>query len=167
MNNVILKKENGVVSVIEYDPTLFEEESKKKAVHLCWEHCTNACVGQCQKITDYRKKTIDKYDFISDGMQIMDDDGKIDRFLVTGCNNYKKAEQKVQTAEQKRRLKNLRDGLKMAYFDALTLQEANQVQTDLIARGEIVDVRGKLTVEQKKLLEKNRQEKAKTKAKTK
>jgi len=117
--------------------------SDQLQTHLCWEHCVNASVLQCPKIADQVKQKIGEYDFITDGYQIFDANGKVDQFIVTGCDNYVKAEPKVLTSEEKKRLKIAKESLRMAYFDASSLEEAYLIQADLEARGQIHSIRGR------------------------
>lgn len=62
--------------------------------HLCWEYCSN--LVYCDKIQDRLKKTITKYNFITDGYHMIDvnynENGKrilkTDCFYVISCKNY-------------------------------------------------------------------------------
>lgn len=57
--------------------------------HLCWS-CSNGYPSKCEKIANIVKGTIDTYDFIKSGYQIIRDND-IERFIVTSCLNYEKA----------------------------------------------------------------------------
>lgn len=63
--------------------------------HLCWMNCKNATPNKCSKILDLPKLTIDKYDFITDGYQILDNNDIVDTFVVTKCKNYKREYKKT------------------------------------------------------------------------
>ena len=137
MKNVILKKENGVVTTMEATKEQLSDIRKigKKddpRIHLCWENCANAIAGACEKVTEREKKNIADYDFITDGYQIIDEKGEIDAFLVTKCNNYVKVEQNKKTKEEIERLKKLKESLRTEYFDTETVEEAYLLQNELM-----------------------------------
>ena len=81
---VMLEKKDGVTRTLE----MSEEKGKElreSEDHLCWT-CSN--YENCDKVKDEHKKTIDKYDFITDGVQLIDESGNVDTFFVEGCNTY-------------------------------------------------------------------------------
>ncbi len=132
MNNVVLTKVDGVVSVELADKEntqIFHDDTVK---HLCWENCEFAYADKCPKVANKNKKTIDKYPFVTDGMQLLDDENKVDRFIVTGCNKYKKTVPIERTREELAYLKKVKEGLKMAYFDAGSIEEANVIQYEIV-----------------------------------
>ena len=147
MKNVILKKNDGVVSIMEASPELIKkiknkDKDNQNNIHMCWENCTNAYCDKCEKIADIQKKEINEYDFISDGIQIINKSGEIDTFLVNKCQNYEKSKPKKLTMEKIKRLQKIKDGLRIAYFDALTLEEAYITQSDLAERKKIKNIMG-------------------------
>lgn len=111
--------------------------------HLCWEDCFNASADKCPKVRNKIKLSIDKYDFIQEGYQILNKKGEIDRFIVTKCDKYEKATPQAMTQAQKERIKKIKDGLRIAYFDAETIEEAYVIQNDLIKKGQIKNPRGR------------------------
>ena len=135
--SVILKKENGVVKEIEPTKEIIKDirqigKKEDPRVHLCWENCANALAGKCDKVTEREKKNIGDYDFITDGIQIIDDNGEIDTFIVSKCKNYVRTENKKKTQEEIQRLKQIRDGLRTSYFDTETVEEAYLLQDELL-----------------------------------
>lgn len=147
MKNVILKKENGVVIEMEKKPEVVTEIKTKEMPHLCWEHCDKGYASECKKIADAVKKEIGEYDFITDGYQIFDKQDNTEILIVTGCSNYKKEEPKVLTSQDKERLRKLKEGIRMAYFEAGTIEEAHVIQYELEKRGQLSNIRGKKPTE--------------------
>ena len=143
MKDIILKKENGVIVEIAKTPEAVAEIKAKEVPHLCWEHCDKGYVCKCEKIADIEKKEIGEYSFITDGYQVYDEEGNTEILMVTGCSNYKVEEQKVQTTEEKERLKKLKEGIRMAYFEAGSIEEAHIIQYELEKRGQLSNIRGK------------------------
>ena len=142
MEEIIIIKKNGIVDVVDPNSETIEDFKTKKAVHMCWHNCSNAFTTKCPKIQDEIKKMINEYDFITDGFQIINSKGQIDRFVVTKCLNYIKEKPKTYTVAEKERLNNIKKGLRMAYFDASTLEEAYLIQHQLEQRGDITNIRG-------------------------
>ena len=142
MESIILIKESGELKIENTTPELIEQLDKENG-HLCWENCENACADKCRKVEDLPKKYINEYDFIKAGFQIIDDKGRIDRFIVNECDNYKKVQPKRLTTEEKARIRRAREELRKAYFDATTLEEAYITQHELLERGDIANPRGK------------------------
>ena len=56
--------------------------SEKRYSHLCWDVCPIKTCMECPKIKDRPMKSIDKYDFITDGFQTSEGIGKL---VVTKC----------------------------------------------------------------------------------
>lgn len=132
MENVILKKKDGQVVVMNLTPTTSMKLKDDSIVHLCWggKDCKNFCKHagptECKKIGDAVKKKIDEYDFITDGIQTLDDKGKVDTFLVTGCSNYERVgEKRKLTPEEKAHFRSLRNSIKTLYFEAGSVDEAH------------------------------------------
>lgn len=124
---VMLEKENGVTKVLELDKEKLDN-LKTYGEHLCWD-CANAL--NCSKVMDRQKKTIDKYDFIDDGLQSLDENGNVDFFFVEDCNDFVRDKEKKQTnmdeLKARRTLKNL-------YFGTEHTTEANKIMEELIER---------------------------------
>ena len=139
MGNTILKKENGVVSTLEATPEL--EELICSGCHLCWDkNCANARANLCSKVFDEHKKHIKLYDYITDGAQILDEEGNVQNFIVSKCNNYKLSRYEETTQiKNTREIKTLRDNLKKAYFGAETIDEADILQYELAQKGQIIN----------------------------
>lgn len=135
-------KANGIYNLFKkvLNDTI-DEVFDELQIHLCWEYCTNACITLCQKVNDLPKNNIGTYDFITDGYQTFDEKGNLDKFVVTGCTNYKKSQPKKIPLEEIKRRKN---NLIMMYFDAESVEEAYKEQERLILKGELKNIRGKL-----------------------
>jgi hypothetical protein len=103
--------------------------------------CQNARACECEKIDDENYKGIDEYGFITDGYQIYDKNGEIKSFVVSKCNNYKVDEprKRATTREELEHLRYLKDSIKILYFDAENIDEADQIQEDLRNRHQIYD----------------------------
>ena len=101
----LIEKHDGIIKKMELTSDN-KNESCGKIKHLCAEHCMFAFVDKCPKIADNCKKTIDKYDFITDGFQEIKNNGEIKRFCVTGCDKYRKKAIK-ETKEMKERRNKL------------------------------------------------------------
>ncbi len=112
MEEMILKKENGQVTII--NPTNEELKKIKESCHMCSE-CTNARANRCSKIADIYKKCISAYDYISDGYQIYDENDDTAALIVSKCNNFEKEKETSRTPEQLKRFCELTKGL-YAYF---------------------------------------------------
>lgn len=56
--------------------------------HLCWQNCRKASIASCPKVADRRKKPINKYEFIKDGYQVIDENMHLNKFIVTNCVYY-------------------------------------------------------------------------------
>lgn len=111
--------------------------------HLCWENCKNCSPKICPKINDEVKQKIDKYDFITDGYQILNKDGKIDTFVVTNCKNYIYKKERVLTPEEKRNAIKIKEGLEIMFFDATNLKEARKTEEEWIKNKQLFKNRGK------------------------
>ena len=134
--------------------------SKSAKKHLCWEDCEYAFADKCPKIRDYYKEThINKYPFIEEGWQTLDENGDVDDFIVTKCSKYEHAKPgPTRTAQE---VKKIKDSLRTHYFDAMTVEEANRKQAEDILAGRILKPRGK---EPKKELEELKREKKRLEA---
>ena len=139
MSKKVIKKENGIITSLDLTPEL------KKAVecgcHLCWKDCSNAYVNKCPKVADIKKKDIGSYDFITDGAQIVEEDGTVDTFIVTGCDLHDVSTKKpLKGAEAKR----AKDSLRMAYFETTTVEEAYIIQKELVDRKLLINPKGRV-----------------------
>ena len=147
MKEVILEKKDGIVKNLEFDPEIINKYTNSRAddidpkkrsnVHLCIS-CQNCYVGKCIKVADRFKKPIDQYDFITEGVQHIRENGLSEEFIIIGCNNYKRDEERKLTSEEKRRAKKIRTALRLDYFNSNSMQEALLTQGRLIASGEII-----------------------------
>ena len=145
MSNTILKKENGVVTSLEPTAELLKAIEEGKKCHLCWTTCGKAYANQCPKIADEFKKSIDSYDFITDGIQVIDEKGEVDTFIVEKCNSCEKSKKPIITG---RKAKELRDALRTAYFGTATTDEAFVLQDELVKRGLLLEVKGKVKTDE-------------------
>ena len=91
--------------------------------------CANGYVKNCEKMADYpEKKDISEYPFITDGFQVYIND-ELDRFIVTRCNNFKKASQKKYlTPQQVESVQAAKALIELLYYDVDTLAEAREIK---------------------------------------
>jgi len=68
------------------------DDKTVKANHLC-SICT--LPQACEKIHPKYKECISKYDDITDGIQLSDDEGLSDKFVVTKCKKYCTADKRI------------------------------------------------------------------------
>ena len=144
MNKVVLLKENGKVTETEYTQDLKKNILDNNS-HLCGYHCANANPNLCPKVCDRYKKNIDsdRYDFITDGYQIFDENGKLKSFIVSGCKLYKReVSKKKETVKDAKAARELREGLWKLYFGTDNIEEAYMIQASLARRGLISNVNG-------------------------
>ncbi len=139
MITTILKKENGIVNVIE-NPSQTVVDTEKSYCHLCWD-CDN--YDQCQKIIDYKKKSIENYPFIENGSQMIDSKGELQTFIVSKCNNYDRNLYPSKSSIDTKTIRAIREELRLAYFDVDTKEEADQKQYYLMEKGLLKNVYGK------------------------
>ena len=143
MSKVILLKENGKVSEVEYTSEL-EKTLEDNNCHLCWDSCANVNPNVCPKICDKYKKYINRYDFITDGYQIVDGDGTIKSFVVSGCKKYEQEPPREKlTAKESERIRKLKENFRTLYFGADSIEDAYIIQESLEKRGLITNIRGK------------------------
>lgn len=160
MENIKLQKTNGTITVskiiskklkeepaVSMEVTRFPKGEKQNVTHMCWGNrdgsgvCKHACALECQKVGDERKKSIDKYDFITDGYQTIKANGKLDKFIVTGCKNYEASPEKKLTAEDKARINAAKRAIRTLYFgtnsndEALIKQYMQQVRGTITKAG--------------------------------
>ena len=139
MKNALLKKVNGEVEIINLETTPDgKKEVKGKIDHLC-SKCDNCYAAKCLKVFDEVKQLISEYDFITDGLQLYDSNGEMKFFYVTECDDYKEDRKRhsPSTKEEIENLKRIRESIKIAYFNAETIEEADQTQFDLFRRKQL------------------------------
>ena len=139
MKNTILKKDYGMISEIEANEDTIKTIKSECPGTICFD-CQNARACKCEKIDDEQYKNIDSYDFITDGYQIYDRKGEIKSFVVSNCVNFKKDEKRVRptTKEELEKLRQLKESIKILYFNAENIKEADKIQQDLTNRGQLV-----------------------------
>ena len=142
MKNIIIKKEHGFVSYRQMDMDNNENtefvKNIKKYKHLCGD-CDNCSPLKCAKVFDIKKEVIKNYDFITDGYQVYDENGEVKTIYVANCEQFvqNKARKKAKTSTELEELKRMKENLKMMYFDTESFDEAEDVQYDLLKRGQI------------------------------
>lgn len=150
MENIVLKKKDGKVEVMNLTPSISKKLNNGE-VHLCWgscheTFCKHACSSECSKVADKRKRTLEQYPFITDGFQIMDEDGRVEQFVVTGCSKYEPAGEKELTREEKQRINSAKRGLKTLYFEAADVDEASIKQYMEVVRGTITNINSNMLI---------------------
>lgn len=143
MKNIILKENGQIIDVLPYTEEVDRALANKHKIHLCWDSCVNACAGKCTKIANMPKKAIGKYEFITDGYQVVKEYGAFDKFIVSGCKNYVRDKRADFNFKQRADNRKKRENLKMAYFDTETIEEAHILQAYLINKELLKDARGK------------------------
>ena len=141
MRNTIIKKENGEVEILRGAELI--NSLKKEPTNPC-SNCRNCYASMCPKVEDVRNKDIRKYDFITDGYQVYDENGVMDRFIVSKCNNYEKdlPRKKTRTKEEYLAYRRLFDSLKILAFDGVDVREADRIQRHQVLCGNLSDVDG-------------------------
>ena len=136
---MMLKKQNGKLEIKFIDTQILREMTKKEC-HLC-ANCENCRANKCQKVHDAENQYIGKYDYITDGYQVYTEIGKTSNFIVTECGNYQteQVREKPKTKEELMRQNNLKASLKINYFNAESLEEANRIQEDSFRRGQLYE----------------------------
>ncbi len=139
MKNILIKKVNGEIEEINLETTPDgKKEVKGKIDHLC-SKCDNCYAAKCLKVFDEVKQLISEYDFITDGLQLYDKNGEMKYFYVTECDDYieDRKRHKPSTPEEIERLRRIKESIKIAYFDAENIEEADQTQLDLFRRKQL------------------------------
>lgn len=143
MKNALIRKVDGKIEIQNIQDGIIsgnEQDSKlQSAKHLC-SKCDNCYADKCLKVFDEEKRILDEYDFIESGVQVYDENGNMHLFYVTKCNNFiKDAERKkFTTQEELENLKRLKESIKILYFDAESIEEADQTHLDLLRRRQLV-----------------------------
>ena len=141
VEKILIRKENDEVSVSQITERA-DLGVQAGVTHLCWD-CANGCPANCNKVKDIKKKNIEAYPFITSGYQVFNTNGNMDRMIVTECKDYQyiKAEQK--TPQEQAKISDARKKLRLLYFGAQTLSQANRIQNDLLDRGQLISPRGR------------------------
>ena len=107
--------------------------------HLCFD-CDNCYADKCPKVSDGVKRSLKKYPFISEGVQVYDANGDTKYLFVSKCDNFEKDRErhKLTTQEEIENLKRMKESIKVAYFNALDIDEADETHYDLLKRKQIV-----------------------------
>lgn len=103
---------------------------------MCWEHCV---ISDCPKLLARwnEKKDIDEYEFIKEGIQVKDEEGRLEHLLISKCDLYKKAEKKKKISSL--RLTEIIHDLELDYFKADTFEQAARTRKAWIASGLLKD----------------------------
>jgi len=138
MEKTVYIKENGKIAI----KMVSEEEIKemsKECPSPCFV-CDNGYCSKCGKIADEQFKTIDKYDYITDGFQVCSSNGEVEDLFIKKCNNYVKdhPRPKAKTREELENLKRLKESIRILYFNASDIDEAKRIHSDLIRRGQLI-----------------------------
>ena len=139
----VIKKKDGEFKLYKIDSKVAESREfsnllHSKLKHLC-PNCDNCYADDCSKVSDSKKNSICKYEYITDGLQVIDDTNDTLFFYVTTCKNYKvdKDRYKPTTKEELYELNRKKESIKIAYFDAETVEEADQIHLDLLNRKQL------------------------------
>lgn len=106
----------------------------KNQKHLCF-NCQNATATLCPKVKDRIKSRIDSYDFITEGIQEIKENGEMKTFIVSKCDNYKQDEVRSTPTE---RLEKLKESIKILYFGGEDIEEANRLQYQEYKHGNLI-----------------------------
>ena len=145
MEKVIVKNNNEIkeYNLEKSDVREAYRLMRENGNHLC-SNCDKCRADNCLKVFDEVKRPLSEYEFITEGMQIYNKNGDIQTFYITKCNDYVKDRERVKpsTLDEINALKRIHESIKIAYFDAETIDEANQVQFDLFRRGQLTPYSG-------------------------
>lgn len=124
MKERILVKENGNTKEITFSKREVER-IKSDRTHLC-RSCTYCTPLDCKKVKDTKKQTIDKYNFIIDGKEYINELGEVENLVVNECDNYQnylpRNKKSIVEANKSKRL------LKLIFYNAQDIQDANNTQ---------------------------------------
>lgn len=124
MEKRILVKENGITNEISFSKKEVEI-IKSDRTHLCGT-CTYCTPLDCKKVKDAKKQTIDKYDFITEGKEYINENGEVENLVVNECNNYQhylpRSKKSIAESNKSKRF------LKMMFYNAQDIQDANNTQ---------------------------------------
>ena len=134
MNNIILKEirnGNEIIELTDIDSIENELNLKKGDTHLCWD-CKNGHPDKCSKIADLQKGSIESYEFIKDGFQLVQD-GIVDKFIITRCQNFECCDNN-KTAMTPEFI-DATNSLMLYYYDVESVEEAIETRESLRRRG--------------------------------
>lgn len=129
-----IKKENGKVTNVSDVAEIQELLQRKKEKHLCGAVCHGLTGKKCPKIFDEEKANISEYDFIDSGYQIINDEGVLEKFVVSECKNFKLVEREQDPASRRK----IMDVIKVLYFDTETPQEAEEKLKFMVEQGTVL-----------------------------
>lgn len=109
----------------------------KNQKNLCF-NCQNATATLCPKVKDRIKSRIDSYDFITEGIQEIKENGEMKTFIVSKCDNYKQDEVRSTPTERLEKLKKLKESIKILYFGGEDIEEANRLQYQEYKHGNLI-----------------------------
>ena len=133
MEKTIFKKENGQVRIIATSPEV--EKDLVEIKNPCFE-CKKGYTNKCLKMADEIKRPIGEYEFITDGYQVLDENGVSDSLVISKCANFeiepvrRRATTKAEIAE----LKRAKESLLIYYYGGADVKEALQTQSDIERR---------------------------------
>ena len=92
MRRTILKKKDGIVEVsyLSKNADLKSILRKLREKRDLCTHCANCHRYLCEKVSDNSEKEIGRYDFIENGVQIIDESDLTRFFYVSKCHNFEK-----------------------------------------------------------------------------
>lgn len=139
MIKTVFKKVNGKITREFID----EEDIKalrREHANPC-SRCEFGYASRCPKIEGDPEYSIVDYNFITDGYQIYDGCNQTSELIIANCVNYQKdhPRKKPQTLDEILKLRHLQESIKILYFDAIDIEEANRIQNDLRNRGQLID----------------------------
>ncbi len=134
MKRTILKKENGIVRIVDTNVEAVEQFIKETS-NPCFE-CKYGYANKCPKISDEFKKNILEYDYITDGYQVYNENCDVESLVITNCTKFEKepVRIKAKTKQEITELKALKESLKILYFGGIDIHEANTIQRDIKRR---------------------------------
>ncbi len=137
MRNGVMIKKDGVVTVKNIRPEAIEIASSRcKCVkHICGT-CANLDPKKCKKVFDREEQDIREYDFIKNGIEVFNDKGTIVNFIVNKCDCYKPeiTREKPKTKEELQRINRLKASIKVGYYDADSIEDANRIERENMER---------------------------------
>lgn len=122
MSNTIRIKSDGIVQE-STDTELIREVISNSEGTKCWD-CSNGFPSKCSKIAALRKESIESYDFIKKGFQVVRENGDIPVFAVLDCANYHMVKPKPLMSSTERR--KLMDGILLEFYGTNDLDAAKR-----------------------------------------
>lgn len=110
----------------------------KGGCHSCFD-CANAYPNKCPKINDTEKKSIEEYDFIKRGYQLIRTNlttevgpkDKLEAFIVSSCDNFERDQMKRVTGADMKRARAARESLYTYFYDTASYDEALLLEYEL------------------------------------